>query len=160
MWLWETQNICWISDKIEQQDVTKLAWLHLKKNRRVPIFACKDVKLLAGKVKQVSWWSHQRTMGPPWHRGFRQLVESTMELNTCQTTQNCPPITNMTIFSRHRVHFSPYKSQKSELWNNLWKQVRGSRKVSTNRCSKTRTIYNLMCYWGYTLVDWNYWLHF
>ena len=36
----------------------------------------------------------------------------------------------------------------------------GSRKVSTNRCSKTPTIDILKCYWGYTLVDWNPWLHF
>ena len=38
---------------------------------------------------------------------------------------------------------------------NHWKQACGSRKVSTNRCSKTPTIDILKCYWGYTLVDWN-----
>ena len=60
-------------------------------------------------------------------------------------------------FFRYHVQFSRYKSLKSELWNNHWKPGCGSRKVSTNRCS---TIDILKCYWGYTLVDWNPWLHF
>ena len=53
-----------------------------------------------------------------------------------------------------------YMSQKSELWNNHWKQACGSRKVSTNWRSKTPTIDISKCYWGYTLVDWNPWFHF
>ena len=83
-----------------------------------------------------------------------------MVLNAYQTTQNCPLVTNMATFFRYHVQFSRYKSLKSELWNNHWKPGCGSRKVSTNRCSKTPTIDILKCYWGYTLVDWNPWLHF
>ena len=91
-------------------------------------------------------------------RGFADL--SQMVLNAYQTTQNCPLVTNMTTFFRYHVQFSRYKSLKSELWNNHWKPGCGSRKVSTNRCSKSPTIDILKCYWGYTLVDWNPWLHF
>ena len=58
-------------------------------------------------------------------------------------------------FSDVVYSFLRYKSQKLELWNNHWKQACSSRKVSTNRCSKTPTIDILKCYWGYTLVDWN-----
>ena len=91
-------------------------------------------------------------------RGFADL--SQMVLNAYQTTQNCPLITNMATFFRCHVQFSRYKSLKSELWNNHWKPGCGSRKVSTNRCSKTPTIDILKCYWGYILFDWNPWLHF
>ena len=104
----------------------------------------------------------QCTMGPQSdlarHHGFRRLAANSVkcmsnysELSTYHEYGN--------IF-RCRVQFSRYKSQKSELCNNHWKQVCGSRKVSINRCSKTSTIDILKCYWGYTLVDWNPWLHF
>ena len=77
-------------------------------------------------------------------RGFADL--SQMVLIAYQTTQNCPLITNMATFFRYHVQFSRYKSLKSELWNNHWKPGCGSRKVSTNRCSKTPTIDILKCY--------------
>ena len=83
-----------------------------------------------------------------------------MVLNAYQSTQNCSLFTNMATFFQYHVQFSRYKSLKSELWNSHWKPDCSSRKVSTNRCSKTPTINILKCYWGYTLVDWNPWLHF
>ena len=92
------------------------------------------------------------------HQRFRRLVANGVkcisnysELSTYHEYGN--------IF-RYHVQFSRYKSLKSELWNNHWKPGCGSRKVSTNRYSKTPTIAILKCYWGYTLVDWNPWLHF
>ena len=126
---------------------------------------CTKHSRLTCNHKRCSWRLKQCTIGPQpdlaRHQGFRRLVANVF--NACQTAQKCPPITNMATFFRCHVQFSRYRSEKSELWNNHWKQVCGSRKVSTNRCSKTPTIGILKCYWGawgHTLVDWNSWLHF